>query len=167
MGAMEYIELGCVALAAFAMAGDEALRHAPNVASIIPRLRGWWRFLPALLVSVAAVMWVSQNFALPGSHTEPQPTPVHIKDIYGQKFTDQTVPLDGYGYFNCEFSGVTFVYNGGPSRIVNPKFTGRFRVRTYDQKMMGMLTFLQATNAFDPNVIESTHFGVDPFSQPK
>jgi hypothetical protein len=106
---MEYIELGCVALAAFVMAGDEALRHAPNVASIIPRLRGWWRYLPALLVSVAAVMWIAQNFAVPGSHTEPVSPLAHIKDIYGQKFADQTVPLDGYGYFNCEFSDVTFV----------------------------------------------------------
>jgi hypothetical protein len=65
MHGVEIIELICIAIAAFAMAGDEALRHTPNLAGTLPRLRGSWRFLPAALVSFAALLFIAQLFGLP------------------------------------------------------------------------------------------------------
>jgi hypothetical protein len=65
LNAIEVIEIGCIAIAAFVMAGDEALRHAPNVGAILPRLRGSWRFLPATLVSIAAILFIAQALGFP------------------------------------------------------------------------------------------------------
>jgi hypothetical protein len=47
------------------MAGDEALKRAPNLAEFIPRIRGLARFLPAALVSFAALLFVAQRFGMP------------------------------------------------------------------------------------------------------
>lgn len=42
--------------------------------------------------------------------------------IWGKTFANQTVPLDGYEYINCDFNNVTFLYNGtAPSRLTSSR----------------------------------------------
>jgi hypothetical protein len=65
MHGVEIIEIVCIAIAAFVMASDEALRRTSNLSSILPRLQGLWRFLPAALVSIAALLFIAQKLGLP------------------------------------------------------------------------------------------------------
>jgi hypothetical protein len=69
MISIEDIEIGCVAIAAFGMAGKKAIEQLPfsaerrqKMAEYIPRFfqSGNWSYVPALLVSLAAVLWIGR-----------------------------------------------------------------------------------------------------------
>jgi hypothetical protein len=51
------VEIGIVGLAAFVMAADEALHRSPQLSAHLPRVRGLGRFVPAVLVSIAALLF--------------------------------------------------------------------------------------------------------------
>lgn len=66
-----------------------------------------------------------------------------FKEVANQHFQNQDILLDGHQYIACQFTNVTFVYNGGKSGgfdtsciVKNPAF------RTGDPKMGQMLAFL-------------------------
>jgi hypothetical protein len=61
----EYIETGCIAIAAFILAAGEALRRERVVWKIIPFRRFFgsrnWRFVPAVMVTLAAAIWLGDK----------------------------------------------------------------------------------------------------------
>ena len=63
------IEIGCLAIAAFVMAFGEALRREPRVWAYIPFKRFFrsrnWRFVPAVFVTLAAILWGSSFLPAP------------------------------------------------------------------------------------------------------
>lgn len=136
MGPMEYIELGCVALAAFIMAGDEALRHAPNAAAFVPRLRGSWRFFPAAFVSVAALLVIFQNLGLPPYERVPR---VQMESA------EKTAALERANQRIGELQKQLASVNASPYALIPPisanvvlELIQNFRTNTsteYDQKM--------------------------------
>jgi hypothetical protein len=69
---MEGMEIGCIAIAAFIMAADEALERAPNV---LWRFPSWVRFLPAVLVTLAFVLWAGVQITSPRKMTEAPSSP--------------------------------------------------------------------------------------------
>jgi hypothetical protein len=82
-----YVEIGLVALAAVVMASDEALRRAPTLGEVVPRLRGLGRFVPAILVSVAAMLYGAQSIGLlnhagptPAEPTQPKAASEFVKN---------------------------------------------------------------------------------------
>jgi hypothetical protein len=64
MALIEAVEIACIAVAAFVMAADEALRRSEYLSVRWPRLRlfGSMRFIPAASVLVAAAMWIGDHF---------------------------------------------------------------------------------------------------------
>ena len=84
---IELVEIGCVAIAAFVMAFGEALRREPRVWAFVPFRRFFqsrnWRFIPAIFVTLAVIIWLGNQLPKPASteHQVAQPAPARNETV--------------------------------------------------------------------------------------
>jgi hypothetical protein len=78
-----------------------------------------WSYIPIALLTLVGLIWLGRQF---GWWDKPSDVALSdkTKQIRGQTFKHETVPLDGIEYVNCTFVGVTFEYQGtGVTRLTN------------------------------------------------
>lgn len=146
--------VGCVVIAAFVEAAQQALIGAPKVSAALPAFvtNPNVNYGPLGLLIFAGLLWVIKQFQrkqVPSTKVVNSAENEEIsadsplvfrkgmlawrnsrtRQVANKEFVNQEVPLDGIEYIDCKFDRVTFVYNGlAPSGI-----SGLSGV-TYDEK---------------------------------
>ena len=126
----DQMAVGCVVIAAFVEATQQALTGAPTVAGVLPSFlaSGLLNYVPLALITVAAFLWIIQARTpalrksgvievLAGKGTTDAITPLTL--VENQTIRRATVVLDGHHYKNCTFDQVTFRFDGGPFEWTN------------------------------------------------
>ena len=78
----------------------------------------------------------------------PELHPLHdmpLRNVHNQEFTRENVPIDGYAYFDCTFTEVTFIYNGTTHfRLDRNTFNGPVKIKTTNFEAQHVMKFLGA-----------------------
>jgi len=74
-------------------------------------------------VGASAAIWIDYWIRAKTTVTIEKTTKIK-KFVRNKLFRNQTVPLDGYSYEQCEFRNVTFLYNGGKADLLHNKLYG-------------------------------------------
>jgi hypothetical protein len=111
------LSIGLISLSAVIQAVDAALKDAEKVRSHLPDfgLGPIWPYVPAILVGLAAVIWIYKTLRGPSVGKGPFPAwsePYKFEIISGQTFASEHVSLDGKSFVGCKFNQVTLVYDG-------------------------------------------------------
>ena len=122
-GFWEWVAYAMLLVAALILAADQGLKLAPDLMSKMTSIVSSpiWAFAPLGLILVATGILVGREFGWLGASKAPTsmetsfqkwPDPYTPITVFGKKFRNESVKLDGYSYMDCDFFNVTFVYNG-------------------------------------------------------
>lgn len=116
-------------------------------------------FEGALIASIAillpsAIQYVRRS--KPVTPPIPQKVEPEYIEIVNQTIERRDVPLDGYKYFGCTFTDVTFVYNNGDAGGFDHscRMGGKLGFKSEDPHIQTMLGFLAAIRLLRPDLQE-------------
>jgi hypothetical protein len=77
----------------------------------------------------------------------------NFKVVTHQKFKNETVPLDGIEYIDCDFENVTFVFQGTtPVYLKNNRLTGSIWVQSGNGSVTSTAALLKGLGWLKPDV---------------
>lgn len=119
-------------------------------------LDGFERAVKIFLVSVPVLIVAVLYLVLEGSHVTDLLKAgfrTKVSCAPGEVIKNREIVIDGYFYKDCKFENVTFYYNGDTSFQLPGVFvTGQIHIRTDNQKLGNMLSFIQQFGLINPNV---------------
>ena len=78
----------------------------------------------------------------------------HLEVVKCRAFMNCRVPLDGFDFWGCSFTNVSFVWNGGPVKIGRGcSFTGRLTLETKNLAVRDAVDLLEALGLIREGVI--------------
>src|SRR5271170_3550391 len=135
------VTFGCIVIAGFIEAAQQAMKDAPNFTALFPRWMSgsFWNYLPLLLLCVGGAAWIVGRF-LPSKPNQVQPNgdwreafrKPHFELITGHTFVNKSIGIDGKSFRDCVFENVSFVFRGNaPTEFLGTtRVTGGFSFDT-------------------------------------
>lgn len=108
-------------------------------------------FLVSMLATAAIYWWLQNNTA--PSETFAFRRDANIELITHHKFSNEVVVLDGFEYSDCDFTNVTFKYNGTTSiKFHDSQIHGPFRIRTENPTVTGTAVLFIGLGMISPDI---------------
>jgi hypothetical protein len=141
-------------IGAVIIAADAGIKMAPNLKDHFSAITSspYWGCAPLVLILLSTCIFITREVIFPANIQKP-PASQLMKwaetyqpiSVVGKPFINELVRLDGYSYQNCDFTHVTFLYNGTtPIQFVNNRIDGSFVFRTDNPAVLGTVYWLKA-----------------------
>lgn len=139
-GWSEKLFVFCIAVTAVVEAGQQALKDAPALAALVPKVfRGnFWNYVPLVFLIAAGVIWLFGRL-VPSARTTESVSDLRkawrnprLELVSGQTYINKTIEVDGKSFRDCIFENVTFMFHGtAPVDFVDTnRITGGFSIDT-------------------------------------
>jgi hypothetical protein len=148
-----YVTLGAVAIIETI---NETLKLEPHMVASLPAFltSSLWHFAPLALLCLVGVIWMAKQFGWFGPRENPIPytwnsAPPHIQ-VFGKKFINERVVLDGGIFRDCHFQNVTFVFNGTePVEFTNNYISGSIQLSTDNPAVAATVFWLKGVGGLN------------------
>lgn len=77
------------------------------------------------------------------------------QNIYSKSFVNEKVILDGFIYHECNFTNVTFVWNGGAGGILHCTVSGHKRLETFHTTAVATIDILKGMGFLEKEFSDS------------
>ncbi len=135
--------------------------HSPSFGSLSPAKK--WPMVVTLVATLS--IWISYLLTDHSKFVFRDKPPENI--ISGQQFVNREIDLDSDGYENCDFTNVTFKYNG----IVAPHFSnnkihGQVQISSDNKSISVALLVWYGLGIIDPHTVIHNNYGTIPNVSP-